>query len=136
MTGFASIYYIFFTCNILKKLGIFQINIIFEVIAKNLECGWNYSVEASFLEVYKKRIVDLLDSKDKDHKIIMADNGGCGNITNLKVEKISSLEMLKQHLKTAQKKRATAGTHVHARYQSKKKNFNFSTVHFFTFQQY
>ncbi|XP_076670687.1 protein claret segregational [Andrena cerasifolii] len=78
--------------------------------------GWEYRIEASFLEIYNEHIVDLLDSQLKTHEIRMADSKGQDlYVSNLKIEEIHSPEELHQCLLTAQKNRAVAATQSNER---------------------
>lgn len=79
--------------------------------------GWEYRIEASFLEIYNEHIVDLLDSQPKVHEIRMADNKGHDlYVSNLKIEEIHSPEELHECLLTAQRNRAVAATQANERY--------------------
>ncbi|CAK9805247.1 Protein claret segregational [Anthophora quadrimaculata] len=78
--------------------------------------GWEYRIEASFLEIYNEHIVDLLDSEPKMHEIRMADNKGRDlYVSNLKIEEIHSPEELHMCLLTAQRNRAVAATQSNER---------------------
>ncbi|XP_076243084.1 protein claret segregational [Calliopsis andreniformis] len=78
--------------------------------------GWEYRIEASFLEIYNEHIVDLLDSQPKTHEIRMADSKGHDlYVSNLKVEEIHSPEELHECLLTAQRNRAVAATQSNER---------------------
>ncbi|XP_076167652.1 protein claret segregational isoform X2 [Ptiloglossa arizonensis] len=73
--------------------------------------GWEYQIEASFLEIYNEHIIDLLDSQPKIHEIRMADNKGHDlYVSNLKIEEIHSPEELHECLLIAQRNRAVAAT--------------------------
>ncbi|XP_035733993.1 protein claret segregational-like isoform X1 [Vespa mandarinia] len=85
---------------------------------KELELlGWEYRIEASFLEIYNEHIVDLLDSQcNKIHEIRMRDNRGHDlYVSNLKVEEIHNAEELQECLLTAQRNRAVAATNSNER---------------------
>ncbi|KAI4499996.1 hypothetical protein M0802_004866 [Mischocyttarus mexicanus] len=80
---------------------------------KELELlGWEYRIEASFLEIYNEHIVDLLDSEcNKIHEIRMRDSRGQDlYVSNLKVEEINNAEELQECLLAAQRNRAVAAT--------------------------
>lgn len=78
--------------------------------------GWEYRIEASFLEIYNEHIVDLLDSQQKSHEIRMADSKGHDlYVSNLRVEEIHSPEELHDFLLTAQQNRAVAATFANER---------------------
>ncbi|XP_043256727.1 protein claret segregational-like [Colletes gigas] len=73
--------------------------------------GWEYRIEASFLEIYNEHIVDLLDSQTKTHEIRMTDSKGHDlYVSNLKVQEIHSPEELQNYLLIAQHNRAVAAT--------------------------
>ncbi|XP_053977254.1 protein claret segregational-like isoform X1 [Hylaeus volcanicus] len=73
--------------------------------------GWEYRIEASFLEIYNEHIVDLLDSQVKTHEIRMTDSKGHDlYVSNLKIEEIHSPEELHECLLNAQRNRAVAAT--------------------------
>ncbi|XP_050493495.1 protein claret segregational-like [Bombus huntii] len=78
--------------------------------------GWEYRIEASFLEIYNEHIVDLLDSQAKTHEIKMADSKGHNlYVSNLKIQEINSPEELHECLLTAQCNRAVAATQSNER---------------------
>lgn len=78
--------------------------------------GWEYKVEASFLEIYNEHIVDLLDSKQKNHEIRMTDAKGTDlYVTNLKTVEINCPDELHMWLRTAQQNRAVAATKANDR---------------------
>lgn len=78
--------------------------------------GWEYKIEASFLEIYNEHIVDLLDSQPKLLEIRMADSKGHDlYVSNLRVEEIHSPEELHNCLLVAQQNRAVAATQANER---------------------
>ncbi|XP_015605449.1 protein claret segregational [Cephus cinctus] len=78
--------------------------------------GWEYRIEASFLEIYNEHIVDLLDSQTKVHEIRMADAKGTDvYVSNLSVQEIHSPEELQEYLRIAQENRAVAATQANER---------------------
>ncbi|XP_029046510.2 protein claret segregational-like [Osmia bicornis bicornis] len=78
--------------------------------------GWEYEIEASFLEIYNEHIVDLLDYQQKIHEIRMADSKGHDlYVSNLKIEKIHSPDELHECLLIAQRNRAVAATQSNER---------------------
>ncbi|XP_058806809.1 protein claret segregational-like [Phymastichus coffea] len=78
--------------------------------------GWEYKIEASFLEIYNEQIVDLLDNTKKNHDIRMADSKGSDlYVSNLLVQEINSPEELNQCLEIAQENRAIAATQSNER---------------------
>ncbi|KAK0174741.1 hypothetical protein PV327_010476 [Microctonus hyperodae] len=78
--------------------------------------GWEYKIEASFLEIYNEHIVDLLDFNQKSHEIRMVDSKSADlYVTNLFVEEIESPEELHECLKIAQQNRAVAATKCNER---------------------
>ena len=78
--------------------------------------GWEYKIEASFLEIYNEQIVDLLDYQRKTHEIRMADSKGSDlYVTNLLVQEINSPEELNHCLLMAQENRAMAATQSNER---------------------
>jgi len=73
--------------------------------------GWQYRIEASFLEIYNEHIIDLLDSHSnshsKTHEIRMVDSKGQDlYVSNLRIEEIHSPEELYEWLRIAQLNRA------------------------------
>ncbi|KAG6799805.1 protein claret segregational [Apis mellifera caucasica] len=89
---------------------------IFEEMKEFQLLGWEYRIEASFLEIYNEHIVDLLDSQSKIHEIRMADSKGHDlYVSNLKIEEIHSPEELHECLLTAQRNRAVAATQSNER---------------------
>ncbi|XP_046736786.1 protein claret segregational-like [Diprion similis] len=78
--------------------------------------GWEYVIEASFLEIYNEHIVDLLDDHPKTHEIRMTDSKGTDiYVTNLRIEQVNSPAELQDCLRLAQKNRAVAATHSNER---------------------
>ncbi|XP_011690178.1 PREDICTED: protein claret segregational [Wasmannia auropunctata] len=78
--------------------------------------GWEYRIEASFLEIYNEHIVDLLDSQPKTHEIRMVDSKGQDlYVSNLRIEEIHSPEELHECLRIAQRNRAVAATQSNER---------------------
>lgn len=87
--------------------------------------GWEYKIEASFLEIYNEQIIDLLDSQKKSHEIRMADSKGNDlYVSNLHIQEINNPEELHQCLVIAQENRAVAATQSNERYSDiLKRNF-------------
>ncbi|GLV40779.1 non-claret disjunctional [Carabus blaptoides fortunei] len=52
------------------------IDLIFQLFLPLEQLDWQYSVKASFLEIYNKNLVDLLWPKKGDHEIKMRDAKG------------------------------------------------------------
>ena len=107
------IYILFIACNLIQCsfLLIIQVRHIFREMKEFQLLGWQYRIEASFLEIYNEHIVDLLDSQTKNHEIKMADSKGQDlYVSNLKVEEINSPEELQKCLLIAQRNRAVAAT--------------------------
>ncbi|XP_071582627.1 protein claret segregational-like [Temnothorax nylanderi] len=79
--------------------------------------GWEYRIEASFLEIYNEHIVDLLEPKKHEtHEIRMVDKKGQDlYVSNLHIAKINSQEELHECLRTAQRNRAVAATQSNER---------------------
>ncbi|XP_018406379.1 PREDICTED: protein claret segregational-like [Cyphomyrmex costatus] len=91
-------------CHIFKEMKQFEL------------LGWEYQIEASFLEIYNEHIVDLLDSQSKTHEIRMVDNKSQDlYVSNLRIEEIHSPEELHKCLQTAQRNRAVAATQSNER---------------------
>lgn len=100
--------------NSMKKIYFYlhiQVQHIFKEMRQFQLLGWEYQIEASFLEIYNEHIIDLLDSQPKIHEIRMADNKGHDlYVSNLKIEEIHSPEELHECLLIAQRNRAVAAT--------------------------
>ncbi|XP_029162708.1 protein claret segregational-like [Nylanderia fulva] len=78
--------------------------------------GWEYRIEASFLEIYNEHIIDLLDSQPKSHEIRMVDSKGQDlYVSNLQIQEIHSPEELHECLRIAQCNRAVAATQSNER---------------------
>lgn len=88
------------------------IDLIYESFNSLKSIGWEYTVQASFLEIYNEKIHDLLDPKNKsDLEIRMTDIKGTDvYVTNLTVVTMSCAEELKKNLIIAQRNRAVAAT--------------------------
>ncbi|XP_011874076.1 PREDICTED: protein claret segregational isoform X2 [Vollenhovia emeryi] len=78
--------------------------------------GWEYRIEASFLEIYNEHIIDLLDCQPKMHEIRMVDSKGHDlYVSNLQIKEIHNAEELYACLRTAQRNRAVAATQSNER---------------------
>lgn len=94
----------------------FQVRHIFKEMKQFELLGWEYRIEASFLEIYNEHIVDLLDSQLKMHEIRMVDSKGQDlYVSNLQIEEIHSPEELHECLRIAQRNRAVAATQSNER---------------------
>ncbi|XP_071632638.1 protein claret segregational-like [Temnothorax longispinosus] len=89
---------------------------------KELELsGWEYRVEASFLEIYNERIIDLLNlkpqSNNKKHKIRIFDSSDQdAYVSNLQIKKIQSPEEFNEYLRIARRNLITSSkSHLVAR---------------------
>ncbi|CAL1677983.1 unnamed protein product [Lasius platythorax] len=73
--------------------------------------GWEYKIEASFLEIYNEKIINLLDSEPKTHEIRMVDSRSHDlYISNLQIREIHNAEELHECLRIAQCNRTVAET--------------------------
>ncbi|KAK3746698.1 hypothetical protein QZH41_018915 [Actinostola sp. cb2023] len=95
---------------------------VFETSSHLKDKGWNYKMEASFLEIYNENIRDLLGSGSETikHDIKMVNNGTNGEsselmVTNLKVVEAESEAQVSELLKTAAQNRAVAATKCNER---------------------
>ncbi|KAK3747622.1 hypothetical protein QZH41_013670, partial [Actinostola sp. cb2023] len=96
---------------------------VFETSSHLKDKGWNYKMEASFLEIYNEIIRDLLGSGSETikHDIKMVNNGKTNGessemmVTNLKVVEAESEAQVSELLKTAAKNRAVAATQCNER---------------------
>ncbi|GJQ75853.1 kinesin-14 [Trypoxylus dichotomus] len=86
-----------------------SMDLLFATINKLQKVGWEYTVEASFLEIYNETIRDLLDIQPKQHEIRYNEGKGV-TVTNLKIQPITSVEDFSQLMQTAWKYRAVAAT--------------------------
>ncbi|XP_024878857.1 protein claret segregational-like, partial [Temnothorax curvispinosus] len=84
---------------------------------KQLELhGWKYEIEASILEIYNERIVDLIHHDEfKKHEIRVDKNNKDMEVTNPQIKKIGSEEELHECLRTAQYNRRVAPTQSNER---------------------
>ncbi|XP_063920772.1 protein claret segregational [Zophobas morio] len=93
-------------CGIIPR----TIDLIFQKIDKLSTLDWNYSVTASFLELYNENIRDLL-LPNSTHNYEVRYNEGHGiTVTNLQIIPITSAEELKLLMEEAQKNRTVAAT--------------------------
>ncbi|KAB7502694.1 Carboxy-terminal kinesin 2 [Armadillidium nasatum] len=93
---------------------------IFETLDDFKEKGWNYTIEASFLEIYNESIRDLLaspkDVKNINYDIKFTDGKKQDTyVTNLKVIPVESASHIYSLLSIAQKHRAVAATNMNER---------------------
>ncbi|KAF7284477.1 hypothetical protein GWI33_022071 [Rhynchophorus ferrugineus] len=86
------------------------IDLIFEAIKKFNNCGWNYTIQASFLEIYNENIRDLLNINNTQKLEIYHNEGKGSTVTNLTIQPIESAVELKQYMSLAHRNRATAAT--------------------------
>ncbi|XP_071582364.1 protein claret segregational-like [Temnothorax nylanderi] len=83
--------------------------------------GWDYRVEASFLEIYNERIIDLLNlnfqPNNKKHKIRIFDSSDQdAYVSNLQIKKIQSPEEFNEYLRIARRNLITSSkSHLVAR---------------------
>lgn len=91
-------------CHIFKEMKQFEL------------LGWEYRIEASFLEIYNEQIVDLLGSQPKLHEIRMVDAKSQDlYVSNLCIQEIHGPEDLYKCLQIAQRHRAVAATQSNER---------------------
>lgn len=86
------------------------------------EKGWQYSIEASFLEIYNETIRDLLGSGDANtkHEVKLSNPGNTGSahevmVTNVKTVVVTSETQVYSLLEKATQNRAVAATQCNER---------------------
>lgn len=96
------------------KLGIIPrtVKLLFDSIANASILGWEYSITASFLEIYNEVLYDLLSNEDKNIEIRMA---SATSKTEIYVSNITEMEVgtaaqLYELMRVASSNRATAAT--------------------------
>ncbi|KAL1518559.1 hypothetical protein AB1Y20_002848 [Prymnesium parvum] len=78
--------------------------------------GWNFTFEASFLEIYNEELHDLLPvelatgAPKKEEKLRIIDNGSSVNVVGLRTAAISDVSRLEKLMVAASKARSTAST--------------------------
>lgn len=96
------------------QLGIIPrtIDLLFECFANNKSLGWEYTIKASFLEIYNEVLFDLLsnDAKDMDIKMANPKNAMEIYVSNLTEVDVHNAEDLHELMKMAKRNRATAST--------------------------
>jgi len=90
---------------------------IFNETERLRERGWEYTLQASFLEIYNEEIRDLLATeKNLKYDIKMCDSKGSDvYVTNLKIEPVTTEAEISCMLKKARKHRAVAETQCNER---------------------
>lgn len=87
--------------------------------AKHLqEQGWEYTMDAFFLEIYNEKIRDLLRPKTETKGIeyeIKHDNKGCTTVTNLSTVRVEAPYQVYELLKKAARHRSTGSTKMNER---------------------
>lgn len=89
------------------------IEMIFTSLPNLKKVGWEFTLHASFLEIYNENIYDLLNpnKEQEEHCIKMADSKGLDvYVTNLKEESVTTYAELMKLLTTSQRNRQTAAT--------------------------
>lgn len=96
------------------KLGIIPrtVKLLFDSIQNSAILGWEYTITASFLEIYNEVLFDLLSNEDKNIEIRMA---SATSKTEIYVSNITELEVgteneLYELMRVASSNRATAAT--------------------------
>lgn len=96
------------------KLGIIPrtVKLLFDSIQNSEILGWEYTITASFLEIYNEVLFDLLSNEDKNIEIRMA---SATSKTEIYVSNITELEVgteneLYELMRVASSNRATAAT--------------------------
>ncbi|CRK93080.1 CLUMA_CG006558, isoform A [Clunio marinus] len=96
------------------KLGIIPrtVKLLFDSINSSKILGWNYSITASFLEIYNEVLYDLLSNEDKDIEIRMANAKSKTEIyvSNITQTEVNTAAMLYELMAIARSNRATAST--------------------------
>lgn len=91
---------------------------IFKTAKKLQEQGWEYSMDAFFLEIYNEKIRDLLRPKSETKGIefeIKHDNKGCTTVTNLSTVRVEAPHQVYDLLKRAARHRSTGSTKMNER---------------------
>ena len=99
-----------------------SMELVFKTSNQLQEKGWEYKMEASFLEIYNENIRDLLGSDDSvKYEIKMVDNGKTNvensevMVTNLKIVDVTDQQQVYSLLKTAAQNRAVGATKCNER---------------------
>jgi kinesin family member C1 len=87
---------------------------VFETAEKLREKGWEYQMEADFIEIYNEQLRDLLATRVKagTKYEIKHDNKGSTSVTNVRVVPVRTPNQVCELLQRAQKNRATATTQM------------------------
>eukprot|EP00871_Galdieria_phlegrea_P000539 jgi/Galph1/1486/GphlegSOOS_G172.1 len=92
---------------------------IFATADRLREQNWDFSLKASFLEIYNETIRDLLAehhlSKDKNYDIKIDRLTGATYVVGLNIEEVSTPEQLDKLLRRSMRNRATAATRCNDR---------------------
>lgn len=96
------------------NLGIIPrtVDLLFESVTNYKRLGWDYQMKATFLEIYNETLYDLLNPRNTDLEIRMA-NARCKTdvyVSNLTEEIVTSGGHLKDLMNLARSNRATAAT--------------------------
>lgn len=86
------------------------IELVFKRKEKLSSLGWNYYVEASFLEIYNEELRDLLNGAKHQKMDIRFNEGKGTTVTNLTIKPVGSAAELTGLMAKAAKNRATAAT--------------------------
>ena len=80
------------------------------------EKGWEYKLEASYLEIYCEELRDLCeDTGNKKLEVLSTSNAKHINVTNLSSHEVKSQSQISHLIKKAKKRRATASTQCNER---------------------
>lgn len=88
------------------------IDLLFDCFLRSKDYGWEYSIKASFLEIYNEVLFDLLSNEQKDLDIKMANPRDLTEIyvSNLTEVDIRNADELHELMHMAKQNRATAST--------------------------
>ena len=92
----------------------------FDYLIKTIEIarekGWEYELEASYLEIYCEELRDLCeDTGNKKLEVLSTSNAKHINVTHLSSHEVKSQSQIAHLIKKAKKRRATASTQCNER---------------------
>lgn len=88
------------------------VKLLFDSVRTASILGWDYTITASFLEIYNEVLYDLLSNEDKDIEIRMANAKNKTEIyvSNITQKQVTSASTLYELMRIASSNRATAAT--------------------------
>lgn len=87
-----------------------SLRVIFNYGERKKNFGWEFSIKASFLEIYNENLHDLLNMESKDHLEICFNEGNGISVRNLTIQPVETYSDLQKLMAVAHSNRTVAAT--------------------------